>query len=117
MKKSWTDVVSNFKFKQIRMKLTRITGSEKTSTLIDQLYFNTNVNIKHSDVIQWSINDHFPVYAAIETDNNNKNKTNNKILRAYFRNCVTAMLRQNKLTYYNECVELCKDDPRKLREM
>ena len=38
------------------------------------------MNIKNSDVVQWSISNHFPVYAAIETDNNLQNKTNNKIL-------------------------------------
>ena len=38
------------------------------------------INIKNSDVIQWSISDHFPVYAAIENDNNLKNRTNHKIL-------------------------------------
>ena len=76
--KSWTDVVSNFELEQIITQPTRIT--ETTSTLIDHIYVNTNVNIKNSDVIQWSISDHFPVYAAIETDNNLKNNTNNKIL-------------------------------------
>ena len=74
--KLWTDVVSNFELEQIITQPTRIT--ETTSTLIDHIYVNTNVNIKNSDVIQWSISDLFPVYAAIETDNNLKNKTNNK---------------------------------------
>ena len=66
--KSWTDVVSNFELEQIITQPTRITAT--TSTLIDHIYVNTNINIKKSDVIQWSISDHFPVYAAIENDNN-----------------------------------------------
>ena len=75
---SLSDVVSSLELKQIITKPTRITAT--TSTLIDHIHVNSNVNIKHSDVIQWSIGDHFPVYAAIETDNNHKNKTNNEIL-------------------------------------
>ena len=32
----------------------------------------------------------------------------------HFRNRVTSMLRKNKSKYYEERVESCKDDPRKL---
>ena len=73
--KNHGQMVSNFELEQIVTKPTRTTTT--TSTLIYHIYryVNSNVNyINHSDVIQWSISDHFPVYAAIETDNNHKIK-------------------------------------------
>ena len=63
-----------------------------TSTLIYHIHVNSNVNIKHSDAIQWSIGDHFPVYSPIETDNNHKSKTNNEILENRKRQRKTAWL-------------------------
>ena len=81
LEKSWSDIAHNYELSQIITKPTRVTST--TKTLLDHIYINTNIITKYSDVLKWSISDHFPVYLVIGNYDHEKEKKKKHTVISY----------------------------------
>ena len=77
--KNWLDILSPFSMKQLINKPTRVT--ETTSTLIDHLYASHPANITRSGIIEYSLSDHYLVFA--DRSKSKKDKQYNRCLMSF----------------------------------